>query len=233
MRRGGKGGARALPVLALLALAACSRLEESAPRAVRPDQPEQLFLDARVEFLEGGMVRGEAMARRMDQHRRSSLVRMVDSVEVVSWDSLGRAESLTLCDTLHYRRDRQDITALGNVRMLAASDPQGRRLDLEPGTDLAALRRRPPFLLRTRRLDWVQRIQKIQSEESVVFVTPYDTLHGVGFRSDRNLRNWEIGEPVGVTHRATGDGRRRASSPAAPQVMAPPSVAPTADQDAR
>jgi hypothetical protein len=201
-------------LLGVLALG-CTRLEEPLPAPPRRDRPDQVFLDARVELQEGALVRGAISARRMEQQRRRSLVSMTDSVEVVSWDSLGRAESLTLCDTLTYRRDRQDMSAAGRVRLLAASDPQGKRLD-RPGADgatveagvadLAALRRRPPFQLLTPYLEWQQRIRKIQTEAAVVFYTPYDTLRGVGFRSDRNLRNWEIRQPVGVTHRVQGGG---------------------------
>jgi len=203
---------RSLTALALLLALGCggAPVPESIP-AAQANRPEQVFLEARVELQEGGQVRGAITARRMEQQRRRSLIRMRDSVEVVSWDSLGRVESLTLCDSLLYRRDRQDLTAEGNVRVLAASDPKGRRLgDAALGADLGALRRKPPFKLITSRLDWVQRLHKIQTEERITFYTPFDTLRGVGFRSDRNLRNWEIDSPEGVTHRAP------APRPAAP-----------------
>lgn len=222
------------PVLAVLALA-CAPLEEPGTPLPRRDRPEQVFLDARVELQEGALVRGSIRARRMEQVRRRSLVHMSDSVEVVSWDSLGRAESLTLCDTLIYRRDRQDLSAAGHVRLLAAADPQGKRLDAAPAgapgpaADLAALRRHPPFQLHTPRLEWVQRIRRIQTEDQVVFYTPYDTLHGVGFSSDRNLRNWEIHAPVGVTHRARGErtsARAPAPSPRGTLTTAPPARRP-------
>lgn len=202
---------------ALLAALACSGTPEAeAIRSSRRSRPEQVFLDARVELQDGGQVRGAISARYMEQERRRSLIRMRDSVEVVSWDSLGRVESLTLCDSLLYRKDRRDMTAEGNVRVMAASDPKGKRL-AHPGglgSDLASLKRHPPFKLLTTRLEWVQRIQKIQSAEKITFYTPYDTLRGTGFRSDRNLRNWEIDQPEGVTHRApagrkTGSARER------------------------
>ena len=228
-------GLRALaattPLLIALALS-CAPLEEPGTLVPRRDRPEQVFLDARVELQEGALVRGAIRARRMEQVRRRSLVRMSDSVEVVSWDSLGRAESLTLCDTLLYRRDRQDLSAAGHVRLLAAADPQGKRLDnADPGApgpaaDLVALRRHPPFQLHTPRLEWVQRIRRIQTEDQVVFYTPYDTLHGVGFSSDRNLRNWEIHAPVGVTHRARGErgGTRAPRSAQGMPATAPPAM---------
>lgn len=220
------------PVLALCGLLSCTvvREPESVP-SPRRDQPDQIFLDARVELQEDGQVRGAISARRMEQVRRRSTIRMRDSVEVVSWDSLGRVESLTLCDTLLYRRDRQDMSAGGNVRMMAAADPQGRRLREAPASaDLAALRRRPPFQLLTRHLDWVQRIHKVQTEAPVVFYTPLDTLYGVGFSSDRKLRNWEIKRPTGVTHRMRSEERpRRREAPPATAVPRPPGWVPGTD----
>jgi len=207
---------RTLALAALCGLAACTAVREpERMHAPDRDRPDQVFLDARVELQEDGQVRGAISARRMEQVRRRSTIRMRDSVEVVSWDSLGRVESLTLCDSMLYRRDRRDLTAEGNVRVMAASDPKGKRLSAAPSAgDPAALRRRPPFLLLTSRLDWVQRLQKIQTELPVTFHTPYDTLRGTGFRSDRNLRNWEIDHPAGVTHRApeSEPSRRRRSS---------------------
>jgi hypothetical protein len=206
---------RRAALLALCGLLSCTvvREPERMPAPQR-DKPDQVFLDARVELQEDGQVRGAISARRMEQVRRRSSIRMRDSVEVVSWDSLGRVESLTLCDSMLYRRDRRDLTAEGNVRVMAAADPKGKRLASAPAAgDPATLRRRPPFLLLTSRLDWVQRLQKIQTEEAVTFHTPQDTLRGTGFRSDRNLRNWEIDHPEGVTHRApaqanAGKGRK-------------------------
>jgi hypothetical protein len=197
-------GAAFLPsaLVAILLLSGCTVVEEKRAPGSRREEPEQIFLDARVELQEGSLVRGVMRARRMEQQRKRSTVRMVGDVEVVSWDDLGRVESLTLCDTLLYRRDRQDLSAGGHVRMMAASDPEGRRLDGEGQiADLASLRRRPPFQLQTSHLDWVQRIQRVETKDMVVFYTPYDTLRGKGFSSDRRLRNWEIGTPMGVTHR--------------------------------
>jgi len=191
-----------LLLLSCLLMAACSAVEEQRVPGARRDEPEQIFLDARVELQEGSLVRGVMRARRMEQQRKRSTVRMVGDVEVVSWDAMGRIESLTQCDTLLYRRDRQDLSSGGHVRMIAASDPEGRRLDGKGQiADLAALRRRPPFQLQTSHLDWVQRIQRVETKAPVVFYTPYDTLRGRGFSSDRRLRNWEIGAPMGVTHR--------------------------------
>lgn len=193
-------------LLLSLGFGACSKVEEARMPGSRREEPEQIFLDARVELQEGSLVRGVMRAKRMEQQRKRSTVRMVGDVEVVSWDALGRIESLTLCDTLLYRRDRQDLSSGGHVQMMAASDPEGRRLDGQGQiADIAALRRRPPFQLQTTHLDWVQRIQRVETKAPVVFYTPYDTLRGKGFSSDRRLRNWEIGTPMGVSHRVRDD----------------------------
>jgi hypothetical protein len=196
-----------LMLLLLFVFTACTPIPEDDPVEDLQDRPDQVFWDGTITVLEKELVRVRLSAGRMEQFRREAIVRMMDSVRVTTWDSLGRVESILACDTLHYNRNRMDMQAIGHVRVHAASDPEGRRLDTGRDTarEEAELLARPPFLLLTSELEWVQRIQKIRSEKQVVFYTPLDTLRGKGFRSDRNLRNWEIDSAAGVSHRRSGE----------------------------
>lgn len=195
------------PLLLVLLLLGCARIPEDAAPGEQEERADQVFRGGRITLHQDELMRAEIEAGLMEQYRRQAIVQMMDSVQVVTWDSLGRIESILLCDTLYYQRDRQDMQAVGHVRVLAASDPQGRRLEQGRHTaDKAGLLADPPFQLITERLEWVQRIQKIQTELPVVFYTPMDTLRGTGFRSDRNLRNWEIDRAAGVSHRRKEGG---------------------------
>ena len=57
--------------------------------------------------------------------------------------------------------------------------------------------------LRTERLSWVDRRQRIVSEDFVTMTTADgDTLQGDGFESDQSLNYWTIRRPKGVTNKA-------------------------------
>ena len=46
--------------------------------------------------------------------------------------------------------------------------------------------------LRTQKLFWNNRTQKVSSEEFVSIKTPAETIEGIGFESDQNLKNYKI-----------------------------------------
>ena len=44
--------------------------------------------------------------------------------------------------------------------------------------------------------------EKLHTKEKIMITTlEYDTLYGLGFESDSNLKNWKILNPSGVTNR--------------------------------
>lgn len=194
--------------LALLALAACTQLpEDGEPAADDGLQPDQVFLQGRIQLQEEGRLRATLQAERIEQFRRQSLVVLVDSVLSVSWDSLGLLESAIECDSLRFTRDRRDLYARGHVRVAGAGEDADRVRLARAADPVAELRRDPPLQLLTSALDYVNRTGRIQTDSAVVFITRQDTLHGVGFSSDQDLRNWEIRQPTGVTRRPV-DRRR-------------------------
>ncbi len=173
--------------------------------------PEQEFREAVVEYYEGGSLRGILSAEHMQQFRRKHLVLLFDAVQSVNFDSLGRVESVMTCDTLYYRRDKRDLKARGHVIVSAAGEPDPGGEGGSPAGELDSpetqrleverLKSSPAFRLRSEALDWVERIRKIRTELPVVFESQRDTVRGVGFQSDRDLGNWEIYRPEGVSHR--------------------------------
>ncbi len=59
--------------------------------------------------------------------------------------------------------------------------------------------------LLTDSLYWNNSEEKIYTDDFVTIFTENDTLHGKGFTSDRSLKNYEIKNPTGVSHRISGD----------------------------
>lgn len=56
----------------------------------------------------------------------------------------------------------------------------------------------------TEELFWDSDREKIYTEDSVTIITETDTIFGRGFVSDRSLKNYEIDNVTGVTHRKIG-----------------------------
>ena len=51
-------------------------------------------------------------------------------------------------------------------------------------------------------LSWESKDEKLQTKEEIMITTlDNDTLYGIGFESDSDLKNWKIIEPSGVTGR--------------------------------
>jgi len=55
--------------------------------------------------------------------------------------------------------------------------------------------------LRTEQLRWDDKRGRIITDQPVVITTKKDTLYGIGFESDAQLRNWVIKQPRGKTKR--------------------------------
>ena len=51
-------------------------------------------------------------------------------------------------------------------------------------------------------LTWNSKEEKLHTKDEIMITTPdADTLYGIGFESDSDLRNWKIINPSGVTGR--------------------------------
>ena len=54
----------------------------------------------------------------------------------------------------------------------------------------------------SKKLLWSSRDEKLKTEEKIMITTlDRDTLYGIGFESDSDLKNWKILSPSGVTSR--------------------------------
>ena len=56
--------------------------------------------------------------------------------------------------------------------------------------------------LYSKTLLWSSRDEKLKTQEKIMITTlDRDTLYGIGFESDSDLKNWKILSPSGVTSR--------------------------------
>jgi len=157
----------------------CSRLDLARVDTTALERPSQQLFQATIRFYDLYGLQSELRAVRIDQYLKRHLFVMPQGFELVTWDSLGQEDGTLRADSGTYDEQKEDVRAIGNV---IVTSQQG--LKLETGW-----------------LEWDNQRRRIITEDSVCFTTAQDTLYGVGFVSNRDLTNWEIGDPTGFSYR--------------------------------
>ncbi|MBL7033416.1 MAG: LPS export ABC transporter periplasmic protein LptC [Candidatus Delongbacteria bacterium] len=177
------GGSLALPLLFVLFAAwgqnGCSNLDATSVDSTAWEMPAQQLYNTRMRFYDLYGLQGELTAPQVDQYLRRDLYVMPVGFSMVTWDSLGNENATIEADSGSLNERRRNIRAVGNV---VVTSQQG--LKLETGI-----------------LEWDNFRRRIFTEDSVCFTTTNDTLFGIGFVSNRDLSNWEIGTPTGRSYR--------------------------------
>ncbi len=158
-----------------------------SPTTQGPEQsyPEQELFDATIRFYQSDRVSGVLQAGRIRKYEKNSTILLDDGVEMDFFDESGKHTTWLRADSGRADEVRKDLHAFGNV--VARSD-SGQTLE-------------------TSQLRWENRARRIVSDTRVKLMTPTDTLYGIGFVSDENLKNWTIDQPQGVTFREFERGR--------------------------
>ncbi len=191
-----------LVAIALL-LGGCSRLPEDDELSEQIHQPDQHFHRARITMFSGERPRARLDALHMQQFNSERMILCFDSVEAVSWDSLGHIESVMTCDTLYFHRDHHDLKARWNVEIYSPFTDSETGVYKGPlPTTVDALLAGPCQYLSTDWLDWNDRVGRLRTDAPIYFESPADTVWGTGFTSNRDLSNWEVYQVEGVSHRS-------------------------------
>jgi LPS export ABC transporter protein LptC len=157
----------------------CSNIDSTVADTTAWELPAQQLFDTTMRFYDLYGLQGELTAPRVDQYISRNVFVMPLGFSMVTWDSLGNENVTIVADSGSIAEKQRDIRAVGNV---VVTSQDGLRLE----TDI---------------LQWDNRRQRIFTEDSVRFTTATDTLFGIGFVSNRNLTNWEIGTPTGRSYR--------------------------------
>ncbi len=132
--------------------------------------PDQESWNSTVIFSDSGETRGILKAGHLMVFNNENKTYLGDSVRVDFYDDKGRHSSYMTADSGIVDNQTNNLEAIGNV--YAHSDS---------GTSLW-----------TQRLFWNDRTQKVTSDVFVKIQSPKETLQGVGFESDRDLRNYRV-----------------------------------------
>ncbi|MCL5268632.1 MAG: LPS export ABC transporter periplasmic protein LptC [Bacteroidetes bacterium] len=132
--------------------------------------PDQESWNSTIVFSDSGMTRGILKAGHLMIYNNLNMTYLGDSIRVDFFDDMGRHTSYLTADSGIVNNQNNNLEAIGNV--YAHSDS---------GTSLW-----------TQRLFWNNSTEKITSDVYVKIVSPKETIEGIGFESDRDLRNYRI-----------------------------------------
>ena len=158
----------------------CTKIE--APQPAEPgadEQPQQELYNSTINFYQDDRLTAVLQAGRIRKFAKRSTVLLDSGVIMDFFNREGQHTSRLTSDSGRADESKNDMLAMGNV--IAVSD-SGQMLETE-------------------QLRWENRTRKIVSEVPVRLSTPTDTIHGIGFVSDENLKNWQIQQPTGKTFR--------------------------------
>lgn len=168
-------------LMPLFLLSSCGSEEDGAPRLTKQTvpAPDQESWKSQVVITDNGRRVAEIWAGYIAVFNRENRTVLKDSIHVDFYNSLGKHKSVLTADEGIVSNTTNDLLARGHVVVTSDSG----------------------VVLKTTELTWKHQIQKIISNVPVVFTTATDTLMGDSFISDADLRNYEIKNARGFSHR--------------------------------
>ena len=146
----------------------------------RINRPDQESWDVNITLTNEGIVRAIIQSGYLKKYQQKNFIFLEDSVTIDFFDNLER-------HTTHLTSSIAEINEKNNfmraVKSVVITSDSG-------------------VTLYTDTLSWDPSNQLIYSEDSVQVITQkQDTLYGVGFESDIEMKYWKIIQPSGVTNR--------------------------------
>jgi LPS export ABC transporter protein LptC len=175
---------RALSLLALAAvLGACERSPTARPTSSTVELPDQEVSDFVLTETDEGAIQWKMYARSAAIYNARNIV-VASNVRVDFFDEKGERSSELTAHEGEIHQLSRDMVARGNVVMQTA---EGTRMS-------------------TQQLQFLNRTQKIVSDQFVRVERGGDVLTGYGFESDPNLSHFEFKRRVQATVRTQSGG---------------------------
>jgi LPS export ABC transporter protein LptC len=159
-----------IDLLLVVGLSSCGERLKPTVVPVYGRLPDQESFNSTIEFTDSGITKGILRAGRILVFNNDNMTYLSDTVRVDFFDDLGKHTSYLTADSGVVNNQTNDLEAIGNVYVHSDS-----------GTSLW-----------TQQLFWNDKTSKVTSNVFVKIVSPKETLEGVGFESDRDLRNYKV-----------------------------------------
>lgn len=159
-----------IPLVLFVAFGGCEEKLQPTVIHVRGQLPDQEAWNSTIVFTDSGATRGILKAGHVTVFNNQEMTYLGDGIRVDFFDEQGKHTSFLTADSGIVNDRTNDLEAIGHV--YAHSDS---------GTSLW-----------TERLFWNNKIGKVTSNVFVRIVSPKEAIQGVGFESDRDLKNYKI-----------------------------------------
>jgi len=162
-----------------LSILGCQRIEE-IPQDYRVGGPDQESWGVTILLTDHGIMRAKIKSGHLEKYNEKEFILLDSSVTVDFFDYRESHISRLTSIKAEVNQSSNDMKAIGNV--IAVSDSG--------------------ISLFTDTLIWNSNEEKMSTDDPIMLTTiKKDTLFGIGFESDSDLKNWKILKPSGVTNR--------------------------------
>tara|TARA_Y100000590_G_scaffold280637_1_gene315299 strand:+ start:320 stop:844 length:525 start_codon:yes stop_codon:yes gene_type:complete len=155
----------------------CSR---NSPEVLpsREGMPDQESWGVTIILTDEGIIRAKVKSGHLQKYNDKEFVMLDSNVTVDFFDKLEKHTSILTSDKAEINESSNNMKAIGNVKVLSDSG----------------------ITLYSETLIWNSREEKLLTKDDIMITTlELDTLYGIGFESDPDLKNWKILKPSGVT----------------------------------
>ena len=163
----------------LILVSSCAR-EPISEMPSRDGMPDQESWGVTIVLTSEGLIRANVRSGHLEKYNEKEFVLLDSSVIVDFFNEKEQHTSVLTSNTAEVDQASNDMKAMGNV--VAVSDSG--------------------ITLYSETLTWNSKDEKLHTKDNIMITTlEKDTLYGVGFESDSDLKNWKILSPSGVTGR--------------------------------
>ncbi len=166
-------------ILISVVIFTCSSVEEKPDETSENQYPDQESWNTEIILTKNGQKRATVLAGHLTKSNDEAIVVLDEQVNVDFFNEEQVHLSHLKSIKAQVNENTNDLFATGNVVVVSDSG----------------------VTLFTEELHWDHKRERILSEVFITFVDDMDTLTGVGFESDSDLKNWIIEKPSGVTDR--------------------------------
>ena len=146
----------------------------------REGLPDQESWGVTIILTNEGLMRAKVKSGHLEKYNEKEFVLLDSSVTVDFFDDKEQHTSVLTSKKAEVDQASNDMKAIGNV--VAVSDSG--------------------ITLYSETLTWNSKDEKLHTKDNIMITTlEEDTLYGVGFESDSDMKNWKILSPSGVTGR--------------------------------
>ena len=163
----------------LIFVSSCAR-EPILEMPSRDGLPDQESWGVTIILTSEGLIRAKVRSGHLEKYNEKKFVLLDSSVMVDFFNKKEQHTSVLTSKTAEVDQASNDMKAMGNV--VAVSDSG--------------------ITLYSETLTWNSKDEKLHTKDNIMITTlEKDTLYGVGFESDSDMKNWKILSPSGVTGR--------------------------------